>query len=93
MQRESFFLNYIFIFDKWSKTVQKNINILRRWSTNASKAGDERSSLKSFLVNILYRNSLTLEPDYWYEVTAEAVKRVRKITKVDYICLFVNFVS
>ena len=42
----------------------KNINALRRWSTKASKVGGKRSLFEICLVNILQRNSLTLEPDF-----------------------------
>ena len=41
----------------------KNINALRRWNTKASKVGGKRSPLRFFLVNILYRNLFTPEPD------------------------------
>ena len=65
-KREIFFDILYIIFDKWSKIVQKNINVMRKWSTNASKVDGERSPLKFFLINILYRNSVTLEPDLFF---------------------------
>ena len=57
MHSESFFNIKFYIFDKWRKTVQKNIkqningkniNALRRWSTDASKVDGKRSCSNSF---------------------------------------------
>ena len=62
----------------------KNINALRRLSTKASKVGGKPSPRKFFWVNILYRNSFTLESDsrhknnihtYWIEVTTDGLSK------------------
>ena len=53
MQRESFFDDIFYTFDKWRKRVQekyqRNINALRWWSASASKVDGEQSPLNSFL--------------------------------------------
>ena len=64
MQREFFFFDIIFyILVNEVKEFRKDINALRRWSTNAYKIDGKWSPLDFFSVNILYPNSFTLEPD------------------------------
>ena len=48
---------------KKKSSYEKNIDALRRWSTQAFKVCGKRPPLKLFLVNIRYRNSFTIEPD------------------------------
>ena len=60
-------LYFIFLINE-VKEFRKNINVLRRWSTTASKVDGKRSPLKLFLVNIPYRNSITLEPDLFFSL-------------------------
>ena len=58
-----FWILYFLFFINEVKEDRKNISALNRRSINASKVDGKRSLLKFFLINMLYRNSLTLEPD------------------------------
>ena len=58
-----FWILYFLFFINEVKEDIENISALHRRSINASKVDGKRSLLKFLLVNILYPNSFTLEPD------------------------------